>query len=159
MVRNDMELRDEADKLHRRQPYAYLAAVIFIPLDSTWDGRKSDPDSSFTHAVFTFRKRTGRDSPDSIRYDRFEAVYIGLFDDNGSVGFFDVMDKPRKNQPPSVAFGLDELIARILRGTTHRHVNSRTYEPDDPEWVPPVAVEGMAEERVDTDFGGAGRAG
>lgn len=74
--RNDMELRDEADVLHRRQPYAVLFAVFFMPRDACWDGLNGH--SSFAHAVFTFRKRAGRASADAIRSDLFEKVYIGL---------------------------------------------------------------------------------
>jgi len=85
--RNDMELPDEADTLHRRQPYAVLTALFFMNEDASWDGIAGQ--SSFAHAVFTLRKRTGRAGPDA-RFDLFEQVFIGLFDEAGHVRFFDV---------------------------------------------------------------------
>ena len=79
--RNDMELRDEADTLHRRQPYAVLTALFFMNEDACWDGIAGQ--SSFAHAVFTLRKRAGRTSPDG-RFYLFEYVFIGLFNEAGS---------------------------------------------------------------------------
>jgi len=138
--RNDMELRDEADTLHRRQPYAVLTALFFMNEDACWDGIIGQ--SSFAHAVFTLRKRTGRNSPDG-RFDLFEYVFIGLFDEVGHVRFFDVRQPPRMNQPPpdsdTISFEqLVELIddAVILRNTgVSRH--ERYADPDD-NWNPPV---------------------
>ncbi len=137
--RNDMELRDEADTLHRRQPYAVLTGIFFMNEDAAWDGVAGQ--SSFAHVVFTLRKRTGRGSPDS-RFDLFEQVYIGLFDEAGHVRFFDVTQAPRRNQPPpdTQTISLAELIetiddAVILRNTgVNRH---ERYAEDDPGWAPP----------------------
>jgi hypothetical protein len=138
--RNDMELRDEADTLHRRQPYAVLAALLFMNEDACWDGVSGQ--SSFAHAVFTLRKRTGRSGPEA-RFDLFERVYVGLFDEAGHVRFFDVRQPPRKNQPPpdsdtislaEVIDGLDDMV--VLRNTgVSRH---ERYGEDDPGWLPPV---------------------
>jgi hypothetical protein len=137
--RNDMELRDEADTLHRRQPYAVLTALFFMNEDACWDGVAGQ--SSFAHVVFTLRKRTGRTAPDG-RVDLFEHVFVGLFDDSGQVRFFDVAKPPRLNQPPdpSETLSLDELIELIddsvvLRNTgVSRH--ERYAEPD-ATWQPP----------------------
>lgn len=139
VLRNDMELRDEADKLHRRQPYAYLAAIIFLPLDSTWDGRGQDASSSFAHAVFSFRKRSGRATADSSHFDHFEKIFIGLFEDGGAVYFFDVNEAPRRNQPPAGLLTLTALLDRIGLGARARHqgdVENR-FAADDPDWVRP----------------------
>jgi hypothetical protein len=138
--RNDMELRDEADTLHRRQPYAVLTALFFMNEDACWDGIAGQ--SSFAHAVFTLRKRTGRASPDG-RFDLFEYVFIGLFNEIGQVRFFDVRQPPRMNQPPpdsdTVSFEqLIELIddAVVLRNTgVSRH--ERYADPDE-NWTPPA---------------------
>lgn len=136
--RNDMELRDEADILHRRQPYAVLFALFFMPRDASWDGLTGH--SSFAHAVFTFRKRAGRPSADAARSDLFERVYIGLFAADGAVEFFDVMDAPPKNQPPTTTISLAELINVMHRDVTVRNEGvapEERYAADDPTWSVP----------------------
>lgn len=139
--RNDMELRDEADILHRRQPYAVLFALFFMPRDSAWDGATGQ--SSFAHAVFTLRKRTGRSSADSARSDLFEKVYIGLFDDDGTVEFFDVENTPRKNQPPTGTISLADLVTSMRVAVVIRNEGvspADRYAPDDPAWVAPAGT-------------------
>lgn len=136
--RNDMELRDEADVLHRRQPYAVLFALFFLPRDACWDG--ANGHSSFAHAVFTFRKRSGRSSADAARTDLFEKVFIGLFTDEGAVEFFDVEKAPPRNQPPRDTISLDELV-ELMRGEVvvrNEGVSPEDrYAPDDPGWTAP----------------------
>lgn len=137
--RNDMELRDEADVLHRRQPYAVLFALFFMPRDACWDGVTGH--SSFAHAVFTFRKRAGRASADAARTDLFEKVYIGLFTDDGAVEFFDVEHAPPKNQPPANTVSLVELIEIMRSEVIVRNEGvapEERYAPDDPTWTPPA---------------------
>lgn len=137
--RNDMELRDEADVLHRRQPYAVLFALFFMPKDACWDGVSGH--SSFAHAVFTFRKRAGRSSADAPRSDLFEKVYIGLFTDDGVVEFFDVEDAPPRNQPPANTITLAQLV-EVMRGQVvvrnEGVAPEDRYAPDDPAWAPPA---------------------
>jgi hypothetical protein len=137
--RNDMELRDEADTLHRRQPYAVLTALFFMNEDACWDGIAGQ--SSFAHAVFTLRKRSGRVGPEG-RFDLFEYVFVGLFDNLGYVRFFDVQQSPRRNQPPSEmeTLSLQDLLEKIddsvvLRNTgVSRH---ERYADDDDTWRAP----------------------
>lgn len=136
--RNDLELRDEADVLHRRQPYAVLFGLFFMPRDACWDGVTGD--SSFAHSVFTFRKRAGRDSADAARPDLFEKIYIGLFTDDGAVEFFDVERPPPRNQPPRDTISLADLIEVMRRTVTVRNegvASEERYAPDDPGWEPP----------------------
>ena len=133
--RNDMELRDEADTLHRRQPYATLFALFFMPRDACWDGVTGH--SSFAHAVFTLRKRAGRLSPDASRSDLFEKVYVGLFEDDGSVAFFDVQNAPRRNQPPQETLSLADLVEVMRMSVTIRNEGispEERYAPDDAMW-------------------------
>lgn len=139
VLRNDMELRDEADKLHRRQPWAVLVALIFFPEDSTWDGRGESTQSSFAHAVFSFRKRTGRDAANALRFDIFEQVYIGLFDAEGRVGFFDVEDAPPRNQMPGRLLTLQQMLLRVEAGVAQRHLagGNEKFAADRVEWTPP----------------------
>lgn len=138
--RNDMELRDEADTLHRRQPFAVLTALMFLPEDACWDGVTGH--SSFAHIVFTLRKRTGRDSPEG-RFDLFENVYVGLLDFHGNVRFFDVRDAPPLNQPPSPesTISFDQLMARIDQAVQIRNAGvsaDEKYADPDPAWSAPA---------------------
>ena len=102
-TRIDNELRAEAIDYHRRQPYAVMVGVIFLPADSVDDGKGSDPISSFGGAVKIFRHRAGRVEPDQ-EPELFELVLIGLYqhdgDSAGDVAFFDVMTPPPKNRKP-----------------------------------------------------------
>lgn len=144
--RNDMELRDEADVLHRRQPFAVLAALFFLPLDACWDAGTLNGNSSFAHVVFTLRKRTGRTDPHTSRSDLFERVYVGLYSDDGAVQFFDVAQPPRRNQPPSSdqTLSLAELVRRLADDVTVRNVGSLPadrYTPDDATWTLPTGAE------------------
>lgn len=137
--RNDMELRDEADTLHRRQPFAVLTALMFVPRDACWDGVTGN--SSFAHMVFTLRKRSGRDSPEG-RFDLFERVFVGLIDFDGGVGFFDVMQTPRQNQPPDEAdlLSFDQLLAEIVESVQLRNTGvslDEKYAEADPDFEVP----------------------
>ncbi|CAM2980521.1 hypothetical protein [Skermania piniformis] len=125
IVRNDHELRGEAMVLHQRQPYSVLIAVLFTPGTTCDDGdphQTSDVGkSSFAHHVTTLAKRTGRGKrpvlggaerlwvdlgAEDTRYDLFEKVYIGLYDPDGAVRFFDVEQAPPRNGRPPDAHTL-----------------------------------------------------
>lgn len=144
--RNDMELRDEADVLHRRQPFAVLAAIMFIPEDACWDAGTDKNHSSFAHIVFTLRKRSGRRDPHGSRTDLFERVFVALYKDTGEVSFFDVMKPPRRNQTPdpdellTLADVVDELANAVTLRNTGSLPNDR-YRDDDPTWEAPSQIE------------------
>jgi hypothetical protein len=138
--RNDMELRDEADTLHRRQPYAVLTGLFFMNEDACWDGIAGQ--SSFAHVVFTLRKRTGRAGPDA-RFDLFEQVFVGLFNEAGHVRFFDVRQSPRMNQPPSESetISMADVLDRIDDAVVLRNTGvsrKERYADDDPNWTAPA---------------------
>lgn len=101
LKRNEEELRIEAAGYHKRQPYAVMIGVLFLPFDSVDDGRLSNP-SSFGSWVRHLRPYTGRSGP-TDEADKLELIYIGLYQPNGSdLRFFDVRADPPKNQcPPS----------------------------------------------------------
>lgn len=143
VVRNDMELRAEADIIHRRQPYAVMVALFFMNKGATGDGKNKH--SSFAHAVFTFRKRSGRTSALDQRFDRFEKVFIGLFDpadgSDGTVLFFDVENKPPRNGLPRQILRLSDVVDVMDRLVKER--NELVYEYDD----------GNADEMNDVDLG------
>lgn len=131
VVRNDMELRAEADVIHRRQPYAVMVGFFFMHEGALLDGENKH--SSFAHAVFTFRKRSGRLNAQDQRFDRFEKVYIGLFnpDDvvDGTVAFFDVENRPPRIGRPRHLLTLREVIEEIDLLVKTR--NDLVYEYDD----------------------------
>lgn len=133
--RNDNELRAEAVDYHRRQPYAVLVALIFLPVDSCDDAVEKHA-SSFGSAVKYFRSRANRRNPKNEE-DRFEQVFIGLYDHKkprrGSCLFFDVMDAPPKSGRPAMPPGLDlgNVVARIAE--TYNQRNSPPFEWAEPK--------------------------
>jgi hypothetical protein len=99
LKRNEEELRIEASGYHKRQPYAVMVGVLFLPFDSCEDGKKSNP-SSFGSWVRHLRPYAGRGGPRDDE-DRFETIYIGLYEPDGSdLRFFDVEVDPPKNERP-----------------------------------------------------------
>jgi hypothetical protein len=128
--RNGKELKDEADVIHRRQPYAVVVAVMFVPDSACLDGNPQSASdvqgpSSFASIVRRLRVRTGRAvNPDEKRFDRFdltERLYIGLYryegEHRGALRFFDVMnDPPRNGLPPEEStLSLDEFVSKIKK--------------------------------------------
>jgi hypothetical protein len=134
--RNGKELKDEADVIHRRQPYSVIVAIMFIPDGACRDGNPDSTSdvqgpSSFASIVRRLRVRTGRAlSPDEKRFDRFdltEKLYVGLYryeePDRGALRFFDVMDDPPRNgvPPESTTLSLDELVAEVKQTVEERN--------------------------------------
>jgi hypothetical protein len=102
MKRNEEELRIEATGYHKRQPYAVMVGVLFLPFDSCEDGKKDNP-SSFGSWVRHLRPYTGRDEPDEDP-DKFEKIFIALYELDGTdMRFFDVTGNPPKNSRPKVS--------------------------------------------------------
>lgn len=100
MKRNEEELRIEASGYHKRQPYAVMIGVLFLPADSCDDSKAEA--SSFGSWVRHLRPYCGRvDAKDEI--DRFEKLYIALYEVDGSdLAFFDVeADPPKVGRPPA----------------------------------------------------------
>ncbi len=117
--RIDNELRAEATDYHQRQPYSFLVAILFLPIDSCDDGTAQRNTSSFGAAVRHFRHRAGRVYPhDDV--DLFELVFVGLYDPDPAaeleVRFFDVMKPPpRARRPrPEETVSLSEVTARVV---------------------------------------------
>jgi len=116
MKRNEEELRIEVSGYHKRQPYAVMVGVLFLP--SCDDGKKNNP-SSFGSWVRHLRPYTGREEPDG-EWDSFEKIYIALYETNGTdMRFFDVEGDPPKNGRPgsllSYADFLDAVYHTYLR--------------------------------------------
>src|SRR5688572_9378986 len=93
--RNEEELRIEATGYHKRQPYAVMVGVLFLPFDSCDDGRR-DNASSFGSWIRHLRPYTGRQDPED-ETDKFEKIYIALYEPDGTdLKFFDVEWDPPK---------------------------------------------------------------
>lgn len=112
MRSNDEELRAEAIGYHRRQPYAVLVGVVFLPKDACNDAKGANP-SSFGSWVKYLRPLAGRDAPtDDIA--RFERVYIGLYDPQGTeMSFFNVENAPPKAGRPKSLLSFVEFLDQV----------------------------------------------
>jgi hypothetical protein len=130
--RNRFELQDEAVTIHRRQPFAVMVGVMFMPIAACDDGDPSKSKgpqgiSSFAHAVAVLRSQAGREDENDVA-EKFERLYIGLYEyedetRRGEVGFFDVMrPPPRAGRPPSLAT-LEQVVKEIDDVTTQRHTD------------------------------------
>lgn len=114
-TRVDGELRAEASDYHVRQPYAVMAAIVFLPVDACDDGSALAP-SSFGQAVQIFRFRAGRIEPDDEAM-LFERLFVGLYHVSeprfGNVGFFDVMDAPPRSGRPGDLLSFSAVCSAI----------------------------------------------
>jgi hypothetical protein len=145
--RNRLELQEEAARIHRRQPYAVLIAVMFEPITACDDGKPGVGESgisSFAHAVRELRHQAGRTSHAGAP-ELFERVFIGLYeyDDparRGQVRFFDVTQPPPRTGRPKHTLALSELMDEIHSLTEQRNKDliewgeaepSKIDEPDD----------------------------
>lgn len=118
--RNLEELRIEAFGYHKRQPYAVMIAVLFLPFDSCADGKKNNA-SSFGAWVKKLRPFTGREDHDGD-LDRFEKIYIALYDpDSAELGFFDVADAPPKNSRPARLSSYPEFLDAVHHAYLRRN--------------------------------------
>lgn len=119
-TRIDNELRAEALDYHERQPWAVLAAVLFLPVDACDDfnPKAKEASSSFGQAVKIFRYRANRALPTEAG-QLFERVFVALYaiddDDPWDVRFFDVMQAPPRSGRPVNTLSLEEAVAEIVR--------------------------------------------
>lgn len=123
--RNDNELRAEAVDYHRRQPFAVLVGVLYLPVASCEDASETSEEqaSSFGSAVKYFRRRAGRERP-SDEPDLFELFYIATYDlASSSDRYFDVMTAPPRTRRPTERETLDfsGFIERIRRAYEARN--------------------------------------
>ena len=121
-TRVDNELRAEAADYHGRQPYAVLAALIFLPGDATKDG-KTGP-SSFKQAWNIFRYRAGRNST-SDDATLFESVYLGLYetepDEMGNIAFINFSEVPPDRGRPNGTLNFSEVLEEIAATFNRRN--------------------------------------
>jgi hypothetical protein len=120
MKRNEEELRIEATGYHKRQPYAVMVGVLFLPFDSCEDGKKDNP-SSFGSWVRHLRPYAGREDTDDEN-DKFEKIYIALYEPDGTdMQFFDVQADPRKNGRPSRLLSYAEFLDSVYHAYLARN--------------------------------------
>lgn len=137
------ELGDELRVVHERLPHAFMAAVIFLPLQATSD-KSEAAQSSFAHAVRSLRERTGRLDPALPAHaSRCDAGFVGLYalgdepeaPSRGVARFLDVTAAPPRRGRPRIADTLDlkSAVARIVARATHREGEVwGEAEPDEP---------------------------
>lgn len=120
--RLDGELRAEAQDCHARQPYAVLAALIFLPEEAAHD---SNAKSSLRHAWDVFERRGGRTST-AAETSLFERIWICVYNsdksDFGRVACFDTANEMPATGLPGEHSNLSEVIGQIERafGTRNR---------------------------------------
>jgi hypothetical protein len=125
MKRNEEELRIEATGYHKRQPYAVMIGVLWLPFDSCDDGKVNS--SSFGSWVRHLRPYVGRTGPRDDE-DRFERVYVGLYEPDGTnLRFFDIETDPPKNKRPTSDGPLKDSSGRARRLLTYREFLQATY--------------------------------
>jgi hypothetical protein len=99
-TRFDAEFRVEAAEIHERSPFGVLIGLFVLPEISAMLYTEKQP-SSFAKWVRRLRSRAGRGRPED-RNELFERIYIGLYDPEGNIRFFDVMQQPPiRGMPPS----------------------------------------------------------
>jgi hypothetical protein len=126
--RNEEELRIEASGYHKRQPYAVMIGVLFLPFDSCDDGKK-DNCSSFGSWVRHLRPYSGRSDPHDDA-DRFEKLFVGLYEPDGcALQFFDVENAPPKQGRPRRTLTFQEFIEACHHAYLRR--NALEFEWDD----------------------------
>ena len=126
MKRNEEELRIEAGGYHKRQPYAVMIGVLFLPFDSCDDAKKNDP-SSFGSWVRHLRPTTRRTEP-TDEPDRFEKLYVALYEPDGSdLRFFDVESDPPKRGRPTKEGALEDSDGRPRRLLTYAEFLDACY--------------------------------
>jgi hypothetical protein len=126
MKRNEEELRIEASGYHKRQPYAVMIGVLFLPFESCDDAKVGA--SSFGSWVRHLRPYCGRNGPDD-EIDRFEKLYVALYEPEGSdLRFFDVEGDPPKYGRPATEGTLLDGKGRIRRMLTYAEFLDAIYQ-------------------------------
>lgn len=130
--RNEEELRIEATGYHKRQPYAVMVGVLFLPFDSCDDGKK-DNASSFGSWVRHLRPYAGRDEPNEDP-DKFEKIYIALYEPAGTdMRFFNVESSPPKTGRPKWLLTYIEFLDEIYLAYLERNSAAFTWAEGEEE--------------------------
>jgi hypothetical protein len=131
MKRNDEELRVEATGHHLRQPYAVMAAIVFLPLESYQDGDEQSSFASWVEYLWPLRGRTESEDPP----DRYELVFLGLYARDGSkLGFYEIGGRvpcPRKG-PPKELLSFGDFLGRLRKIYDARNGRDFFFEGEEP---------------------------
>lgn len=121
------ELADEVRLVHEHLPHAFMAGILFLPLESASD-KTERANSSFANAVIKLRERTGRLDPalpaHASRCDiGFVALYALRSSDGISRGatlFWDVRNNPPRRGRPKLHEGLSlqQMVSKIVAAAT-----------------------------------------
>jgi hypothetical protein len=113
------ELLGEELDLRRSYRWATLVALIFLPEDSTIDGKET---SSFANAVKWYSKIALPEESDAAGA-RFEHVYIGLHKPDGAIYFFDATRAPPQRGAPEKKHRLpfDQILSVISETVAKRN--------------------------------------
>jgi hypothetical protein len=123
--RNEEELRIEALGYHKRQPYAAMIGVLFLPFDSCDDGKVGA--SSFGGWVRHLRPYAARSGPRDDE-DRFEKIYIALYEPDGTdLRFFDVELSPPQRGRPRLKGSTRDPTGRLWRALTYAEFLDAIY--------------------------------
>jgi len=102
------DLLVEATTLHRRFPYAVIAAFFFLDKDAATDGT-SRRRSTFLNAFPRFRIFSGRNDP-AGRDEQFERLYFVLVDANPFTPTWHCYDAAGKGVEVPISRALDEIV-------------------------------------------------
>ncbi len=111
--RLDGELRAEAQDYHVRQPFAVLAALVFMPDEAAHDSKVK---SSLRHAWEVFRGRSGRRSNanDASLFERMWLCVYGTAPENfGECWCFDVAEEFPPTGLPQQGRSLSYVLSQI----------------------------------------------
>jgi hypothetical protein len=111
--RLDGELRAEAQDYHVRQPFAVLAALVFMPDEAAHDSKSK---SSMRHAWEVFRGRSGRKSNinDASLFERFWlCIYSTTSESFGACRCYDVADEFPLTGIPTHGRSLSYVLTQI----------------------------------------------
>lgn len=133
------ELGDEVRMVHEHLPHAFMAAVFFLPLDSTND-KTARAQSSFAHTVIKLRERTGRlDAALAAHAPRCDSAWAGLYTVGdeaqgfppGIARFFNVGSAPPRRGRPRIemTLSMSEMVAAVVGAATF----TSNVEYSDPE--------------------------
>jgi hypothetical protein len=139
-TRFDAEFRAEASEIHERSPFGVLIGLFVLPQVSGLLYTKSQP-SSFARWVRRLRFRAGREGPEG-RYEIFERMFVGLYNSDGAIHFFDVMNRPPLQGLPETRdlLSLREFLDQIRQEFKRRNnpdfeFGPSTLAPDNPPEV------------------------
>ncbi len=116
--RVDGELRAEAQDCHGRQPFAVLAAFVFLPLDAAEDAKREV--SSLKHVANILARRTGRTATTADN-SIFEIAFIVLYAPDGSAVVLRADENIPERGVPSSALTFSEALAEVRRMHSDRN--------------------------------------